>query len=90
MCHILGLNVVVLTSSSSYLVSLMCTGLMCHILGLKVVVLISSSRYLVSLMCSVLMCHIIGLKVVVLISSLADVYLPNVSYSGPQCSSTDI
>ena len=52
MCHIIGLNVAVLTSSSRYLASLMCTDLMCHIIGLNVVALTSSSRNFVSVMCT--------------------------------------
>ena len=52
MCHMIGFNVVVLTSSSRYWASLMCTDLMCHIIGLIVVVLTYNSRNLVSVMCA--------------------------------------
>ena len=46
------LKVVVLTPSSRYLASLMCTDPMCHIIGLNVAALTSSSRNFVSVMCT--------------------------------------
>ena len=52
MCQKLGLDVVELTSSSRYLVSVMFTDFMYEILGLNVVVLTSSSIYLASVMCT--------------------------------------
>ena len=52
MCQKLGLDVVLLTSSSTYLASVMFTDFMYEILGLNVVVLTSSSIYLASVMCT--------------------------------------
>ena len=55
MCHILKLNVVVLTSSSRNLASGMCTYFMCQILGLSVVVQTIRSRNLASIMFTAIM-----------------------------------
>ena len=52
MCHIMGLNVLVLTSSRINFTSGMCTDFMCSILGLNEVVLTSSSRNVVSVICN--------------------------------------
>ena len=95
LCQILGLKVVVLTSSSRSLASGMCTDFKYQIMGLKLVVLTSSSRYMASGMCTDFRCQILGLNVVVLTSSsiyLASVmctYL-NVSDTGTQGSSSDL